>query len=231
MNKYVVILGACCCLSNVVLAEEQGIEDTNYRLSASVSAFDSGNNRSLSGEARFPIANYIGASITGRYLDFDGKNEYIDSSTSSVDLGIFLRKYDLGVININYDYSRLEADLSVENADFDIKTLSLGGTYYFKELDVGFKRLKTEPDSGSSFNVFSANMAYYVNDNFSIGASILKMDADGSSVFASYQPELFGDKMSIFASYQDSDTDDILTISLSYYFDTKVSLKDRARRY
>jgi len=230
MKKYVVFVGALC-LSSTAVAENQGIEKANYGVSGSISDADSGSRMSFAGQARVPVAKYTGASITGRYSNFNGKNNYIDSSTKSVALSIFARDYDLGIINAGYGYSRTEADSAIVNSKNSIDSISLSGTYYYREFDLGLGRSKAEPDIGNSQNTSSASVSYYVNENIKAGATILKMDADDTNYFISYQPRSFGNAAALSVSYQDSTINDTLTVSLAYYFDTKVSLKDRARRY
>ncbi|WP_428253067.1 hypothetical protein [Gynuella sp.] len=228
MKRYLVFFSTLCLFSAAV-AENRGIEETNYSVLGSVSDADSGSRMSLTGLARVPITNYTGASITGRYSDFNGKNSYIDSSTNSFGLGVFVRDYDLGIINASYVYSRTEADSS--NSKNSIDSISLSGTYYYKAFDLGLGRSKAKADTGSSFNTSRTSVSYYVNENLKVGATVIKMDADDTDYFISYQPHAFGNVAALSMAYQDSSTNDTLTISLAYYFDTRVSLKDRARRY
>ncbi|MGD9169959.1 MAG: hypothetical protein PVI97_07855 [Candidatus Thiodiazotropha sp.] len=226
-RNLVIIIGACF-VSNAVIAENQGIEETNYELSATISDSDVGNTLSIKGGIRLPIAGYAGASISASYSDFNGENSYVDSSDNSVFLGVFFRKYDLGIINVNYGYYRSEVDSPLGNLKDSINSINVSGVYYCKELDIGLRRSRANPDS---INTSGASVSYYVNENLKVGASIARMDMDHNTVFLQYQPKYFGNSTALSLSYQDSESNDTLTFSLAYYFDTKVSLKDRARRY
>lgn len=230
MKQYVVVLAVFCLATNVV-AENKGIEHTNFSLSTSASHSDSGNLVSVFAGIRLPIAKYTGASLSGGYSDFNAKNNYIDSSNNSATLGLFVRKYDLGIINASYRYSRSRQDSTFVNLNNTLKSVNLSGTYYYKNFDLSLGRSKAEPDSGDSQNTSSTSISYYVNNNLQLGAAIFRMDADSSTIFISYQPQFLGNSTSISASYQDSETNDTFAVSLSYYFDTKVSLKDRTRKY
>ena len=230
MRKYIVILVALC-LSSVAIADNQGIKNRNYSLATSISDSDSGNRLSIFGSVRLPIANYIGATFTGRLSEFDGQNNYIDSSSNSVTLGVFLRKLELGIIYASYSYSKTEMNSSVSDSKNNIKTTHVSGTYYINEFDVGLGRSKADPDSGNSSNTSNAIISYYIDENLRVGGSVHKMDADATNVFISYQPQLFGNTTSLSASYHDAESDDTFTVSLAYYFDTKVNFKDRIRRY
>ncbi len=233
MKRYIVFFSTLCLFSAAV-AENRGIEETNYRVFGLVSDADSGSSMTLAGHTRVPVTNYTGASITVGYSDFNGTNNYIDSSTNSFGLGVFVRDYDLGIINLSYMYSRTEWDSSILNSEDSkdsIDSISLSSTYYYKEFDLGLGRSKAKADMGSSFNTSSASVSYYVNENLIVGATVIKMDADDTNYFISYQPRAFGNVADLSVAYQDSSVDDTLTISLAYYFDTRVSLKDRVRRY
>jgi hypothetical protein len=230
MKRFLVFFSTLCLFSTAV-AENRGIEETNYSLFGSISDEDNGSSMSLAGQARFPIANYTGANIIVGYSDFNGKNNYIDSSTNSFGLGVFIRDYDLGIINASYMYSQSESDSSISNLKNNIDSISLSGTYYHKEFDLGLGRFKAKVDSGSSLNTSSASVSYYVNENLKVGATVIKMDADDTYYFIAYQPRAFGNVAALSVAYQDASINDTFTISLAYYFDTKVSLKDRARRY
>jgi type I restriction-modification system DNA methylase subunit len=85
--------------------------------------------------------------------------------------------------------------------------------------------------SAAIANTSAASITYYVNENIKEGVSITSMDVGLNNVFLLYQPKYFGNSTALSLSYQDSESNDTLTFSLAYYFDTKVSLKDRARRY
>ncbi len=230
MIKYVVVIGVFF-ISNAAIAENQGIAETNYGVSASVLDSDSGDRISISGRVRLPIADYTGASIGGRYSNLSGDNNFLDSSTSAMSLGVFFRKYDLGIISANYYYSQTEVDSSIEELKHSINSVSLSGVYYYEEFDIGVSRSRANLDSGKTSNASAASVFYYVGENLIVGASIMKMDADNTNLTISYQPESFGNSTALSVSYQDSETNDTLSISLSYYFDTRVSAKDRARRY
>lgn len=229
MKKLAVILGVFF-VSNVAMAGNQVIEETNYRLSGSVSDSDSGNQMSVTGNVRLPLAEYIGASITGGYSDFNGKNSYIDSSTESASLGLFVRKYNLGVINVSYGSSQSKVD-APNSSKYSTKSMSLNGIYYYNNFDIGLGRSKVDPDSGNSLNASMVGISYYVSDNLRIAASAIRIDQDDMIFSVSYQPEMFGNNIGVEASFIDYDTNDTVTISVAYYFGTRVSVKDRIRRY
>lgn len=210
----------------------EGIEGSNYQASFSGNDSDNGSRLSLRGEARFPVANYTGMSFNAGLSEFNGDNNSIDSSNKSIGLGLFIRKYDLGIINADYRYSETEADIPSGTLKNDLDTYSLNGTYYLEKFDLSLSRSTINIDTGNDFNFSNFNAAYYLNDNLRVSASVGRMDADESySLSATYQPKVFNNAISILATYQDTNTNDSYGITISYYFDTKVNLISRIRRY
>ena len=69
-------------------------------------------------------------------------------------------------------------------------------------------------------------------NNMKLSASMGGMDSDDSySIGLIFQPTMFNNSISIFVGYQDTKINDTFSLSASYYFDTKVSLFDRFRKY
>jgi hypothetical protein len=217
----------------ITAAEELGgIDDSNYKASISGNDSEAGNRLSLRGEARFPVTNYTGISLSASLSEFYGDNNYLDSSDKSIGLGVFLRKYDLGIVSARYIHTESEADIPSGTLKNDFDIYSLSGTYYIDMFDISLNRSTGNSNTGSSFDATGISAAYYVNDNFRVSASAGGMDDDESySLSATYQPKVFNNSISVLASYQDTNTNDSYDITISYYFDTKVSLIDRIRRY
>jgi len=231
--KQLVISAILIFLPMIVSAEKsEGIESSNYKTSFSINDSDNGSILSLRGKARFPVANYTGISLNAGLSEFDGDNNFIDTSIKSIGLGAFIRKYDLGIIEAAYSYSEVKADIPSGSLESDADTYSLSGTYYLEKFDLSLNRGTINNDSGNDFNFSNFSAAYYVNDNLLVSALVGAMDTDESySLSATYQPKVFNNAISISASYQSTNTNDSYGITISYYFDTKVNLINRIRRY
>ena len=224
------VLGLCF-IPIIAFGEPSGIDNQNYTISTLGNNSDYGSRITLSGEARFPVIDYTGISLSANLEKFNGKNNYLDSSSKSVGLGVFLRKYDLGLIQAKYNYNESEADSTSISLKNSIETYSLNGAYYINNFDILFTRLEGKPDIGNSIQSSFIGAAYYLNENLRLSGLIGGMDADESyTMYLAYQPEIFKNNISISVSYQDTKSNDTLGFELSYYFDTKVSLIDRVRR-
>lgn len=230
--KRLLILATLVFLPIIATAEKlEGIEGSNYKVSFSGDDSDNGSGLSLGYEARFPVANYTGMSLNARLSEFDGDGNSLDSSNKSIGLGVFLRKYALGIVNANYSHSEAGIKSHQDALKYDYDVYSLSGTYYIEKFDLSLSR-STNVGSGNDFNFSNFNAAYYVNDNIRVSASVGGMDGDESySLSTTYQPKVFNNAISILASYQDTNIGDSYGITISYYFNTKVNLINRIRRY
>ena len=218
----------------IATAEESGgIEHSNYNTSISGGNSVNGNFLALGGGARFPVVNYVGMSLNAGLFKFNGNNNFVDSTGKSIGLGGLVRKYDLGIVNVNYSHSESEFNIPFGTWKNNTNSYSLSGTYYIKKFDLSLSRTIYNSNTSNISNTSYLDVAYYVNDNLSVSASVRGMNADKSSslISASYQPQAFNNAISVSASYGRAYAIDSYGIAISYYFDTKVSLIDRIRRY
>lgn len=212
-------------------AANPAVEAANYAVSAALSNGDIGDSYRLSATARFPLVDYAGASVSGHYAEFKGADNYIDSSSRSAALGLFVRKFDLGIVSMDYGHTRSSPEGGFGLKDYNTNSLSLTGTYYLDRFDLSLGRAKFR-GIGAPFNSSALGLAYYLDDGFRMGASYSGMDADhAKSLHFAYQPAVFGNAIGISGGYTDTRDDDSISLSISYFFNTRVSLIDRTRRY
>jgi hypothetical protein len=214
-------------------AQNQGVEATHY--SIGISAWDTDHANALEFElgARFPIYGYVGGQIIGNFRNTNATdNGYLDSSSYSGSLSLFLRKHDLGVILASYERMRTEYESAFGDLTLSSDHYSLSGKYYLKDLNFSLGRSKSKSDnSGESYYLSYIGLSYYLNDNLLLGTTASDSDDNGKSVYIMFQPESLNNSIALTASYFDSDTNDSFLISVDYSFDLNVSLKDKARRY
>lgn len=216
----------------ITSAESNGIEATNYRVSASVLNSDAGNVFGLSAAIRTPLMKNIGVSLNAGLSEFNGNNNYIDSSGESIGLDVFIREYNLGLIQLGYNYSKSDYDLFPSTLNNSSDTFSILGIYYIHNFDLSLRRNTSESDTGRKSNTSNIGVSYYVTDNLNTRISFGGMDLDNSNTFSiQYQPKIFNNSIGISAYYTNSQSIDSYGLSISYYFDTKVSLIDRIRKY
>jgi len=216
----------------ITSAESNGIEATNYSVSIATANSDAGNTFSVLGTIRSPLMNNIGISVNAGLSEFNGKNNYIDSSGEFIGLDVFIREYNLGLIELGYNYRKSDYDFSSGTLNNSSDTFSLLGIYYIHNFDLSLLRSTMESITGNKNNISDIGVSYYITDNLRAGISFGGMDLDNSNAISiQYQPKIFNNSIAISASYRNSDSIDSYGLSLSYYFDTKVSLIDRARKY
>ena len=209
-----------------------GIEGRNYQISISGSDSDIGNRYSFSGQARLPVANYTGVTLRGSFAEFNGKNNYIDSTSRSIGLGAFIRNYDYGIVNIGYMHTSSEHDSWSGSKESSIDSFSLNGTYYVDKFDFSISRSIGTPDEGSSIHRSNIGAAYYITENLRASIAIGGMDADETNSFnLLFQPKALNNTVSVSASYQDNELSELYGFSIAYYFNTKVSVNERIRKY
>ena len=230
--RNIAVLAILAFMPIIAVGKSGGMEKENYLIATSVNNSDIGDSLSFLGMARFPAAKYGGISLLAHTSEFNGKKNYIDSSSKGLRLDVFLRKYDLGIIQVGYGYSEKEHDFLSSTDTHTIDTHSLNGTYYIDKFDVSLSFLTGENDDGDSFDISNFGAGYFVNKNLQTRILIGGMDADGNNTIAiSYQPEIFGNTAAVSASYDDTKLDNSFRFSVEYYFNTKVSFVDRVRKY
>lgn len=232
MNKLVL---AVLVISTPAVAsgENNAIEKTNYEVGISGTNEEHVNRYEISGEARTSIAPYTGASLNVGRSSFQGKDNYVDSDTTSVGAGVFLRKQELGTIGARYSHSLSEPDVPYPIASkYRIDGYGLYGDYYLEDFDISASRLIAKPEQGNSLHSWTITGGYYVSNNLVAKLSAGGMDSkDNYSFGVAYQPELLKNAASLTIGYYDTPNDNSLSLSISYFFDTRVNLKERNRRY
>ncbi len=218
-------------MMSMAFAQNQGVEATNYSLE--ISAIDTDYRRSLELDvsARFPIYGYVGGQISGEISDYNGKDNYLDSSSYSGSFDLFMKKHDVGVITASFGRTHAETDSTYINSSINWDSYFLSGMYYFEDLNISLGRSGSKRDSGESYYQSFIGLSYYLTNNFLLGAATSDDDDHPKSFYVMFQPEAFSNSIIITGAYSDTDTVDSFLISLDYSFDLNVSLKDKARKY
>lgn len=240
MRKRVALM-VVSCFPVVSLAGELAVKETNYGLGASYSTVDSGspgtqNSYSVTGLSRFAIEDNVGmqlaASIDKSYYKSNSYNS--DVSGLWVSAGFFVRDYDIGSVNMGFSYGRMGYDSDLGSyVDSSYQSVSLSGTYYLDQFELGTGVSQTDSSYALSEPSRSSHIVagYYINDNLKLSATVAGLDSSGRSLNIIFQPAILNNQWSISGTLTNGQAYDRYSISLGYYFDTKVSLMDRNRRY
>jgi hypothetical protein len=227
------LLAALLATPVITFAKSGGIEASNYTGAFAVTDTEIGNSYSIMGEARLPVADYIGATLNISGSQSNNDKPWFDSATAAAGAGLLLRKYDLGSIAASYDYS--DTDYEAPGGDFNIRrnTYTLDGTYYLGRFDLSASRSIDDPDQGDVSHSSQLGAAYYITDNLyaSVGAGGMDME-DVYSLTIAHQPHLFNYNFAYSVGVIDSaDFDPSYYVSIAYFFGTRINLIERFRKY
>ena len=119
--------------------------------------------------------------------------------------------------------------------DTSYQSISLSGAYYLGQFDLaaGLGQTSYSNSWTGLSNSSSIVAGYYATDNLKLSAGVAGLDSSGNrSLNVIFQPAALNNKWSITGLVSKGDTSDTYyRLSLGYYFDTKVSLIDRNRKY
>ena len=238
-----VVLMLLSCFPVVSLASEPAVKETNYSLSASYTTMSSSdpitvNGYGVMGMSRFALGDHTGMQLSGSvyrgYTEWDSLQ--FESTSSLVGASFFARDYDLGSVNMDFSYGGGQGYSSGNGyTDTSYQLVSLSGTYYLGQFDLGaglyqvsYSNSWTDLDNSSNIGA-----SYYATDNLSLGATVSGRDSSGDrTLHVIFQPSVFNNQWSITGLVSKGDTSDTSYLFLvGYYFDTKVSLIDRNRKY
>lgn len=243
-----------CALPVVAAAQPGGIAARNYSLGVDGITSDIGDRHALFGEARFPIADYVGMFASAELSRFEGEDRYLEATTVAGTIGALVRNSNFGALEASYTYGDsdqkpLYQEPSVSGffgpSAREFKSTregySLAGRLFIKKVDleVTLSDWNSELDlaedeyTSSRYLDFDIHLifaaSYYFGDNFSMSANSTESDSWGIS--ATYQPAGFVGALGITGGYSTKSLNDAYQLSLVYHFGTKVSLIDRSRRY
>lgn len=194
---------------------------------------DDGRSYFVAGGINLPISDYWGASIDARIGHY---SEEIDADQYDLVGTVFLRNLDLGKIGASYGYTRFEFDFPASSTISDTvntDTYKILGEYYLSDFTLGLSRSRIKfSTTPQDANTSLVSALWYVTDNTRVKLAAGGMDAEDVYFYEiSYQPSYFDNAISFSLWYDDSKTGDSISLSFNYYFDVKVSLKERDRKY
>ena len=256
MKRYTILAGVL--IANVAFADSRAVEESNYQASLSLGMDDPVNSSGkfthgdLAGAVTLPLAEYLGASISGGYSQGHSDNESLSCNldSSGIGVGLFVRDFDIGRIGVNYSRSRnswctYSTFGGHDHGTTDADTASASASYYFRDITVGasyaYSRSSSSGvewlDEGSRDNsILSVGVRYYPINNLAASLSVSRNhndieNRDSSTLSFEYQPDFFGNSTSLTLSLSNSEYSNSATLGVNYFFGKQVDLITRDRRY
>lgn len=211
-------------------AENRAVSSFNYSIGASWSSNEDYNSYGGNMAFSFPLAKYLGTNLGISATRVDNS---IDSETYRVTGGIFLRDFDLGLVEMSVTYLEGRG----ENVpDSSVQNYTFRGAWYLKNTTLGVTVSHAESND-SQFAILNdyngaTSLKYYINESLSSSFFIGFLDyKENYSLSARYQPNILGNKVALGSSISFDKNDDIsYSASLTYYFGETKSLIDRDRK-
>jgi hypothetical protein len=204
-----------------------------------------------------PIGGFLGVSLTGGYSTSRVRTGDVlprEDGTISVtrpscsfdnldgELSFFARRPTLGRIGLSYGVGELSSDCSVnsqflltgsDKLDTDRQRLDL--EVYLSDFTIGGAYTQLNLDSGPELETTALHASWYPLDSLKITLSgDDQYEENTYGIQFEHQPEFLGDGFGVQLGYAKTDGDldtQVISVGLSYFFGTRVTLKDRDRLY
>jgi hypothetical protein len=225
-------------LPNIVLAQDkQSIQQSNFEAGANFNSYNSINTGSVNIKNNLPLKDYLAASIDASIHHTEGKDSSVYSSNGYLFTGnIFLREATIGKIDTSYTYAQ-----HFTSGPFPSSrgyTNNIAADYYLDRATFGVTRFISRSEGNSvAFYSTAILLAWYADDNLKLGLSRFSSDFQNdkfsTTMTAEYQPSSLNNSASIGLSYSGDPNDNSFNagIFLTYFFDTRVNLFERDRKY
>jgi len=241
-------------------ADSQAVRAVNYQLAyASGDTNTSGGSDSrtngINGGVTFPLATYLGASVSGAYAHStlatnfpNGTNVLTLASTAphctvnskDLDAGLFVRDPTIGRIGVSYGLGRAksncDASFVVTGTDtLDTRVYAVGAEYYFPKVTIALSRTQTRFDPVNKFDSDVLTGSWYPTNILRVALSAEGMSMKNTySLGLEYQPEFLDNSSGLSISYStrhQTVTSHIVMVGLVYYFGERTDLLTRDREY
>ncbi len=258
--KYYVIAGLLLFYCADALADSQAVQATTFQAGfASGDTHTSGGSDSstygINGSITFPLAAYLGASLSGAYAhsnlatNFPSETNNLTPANASpscninqgnLDAGLFLRDPTIGKVGISYGAGRARSGcsatfLATGTDTLDTKNYTANAEYYFSKVTIALARTRTHLESAGDLNSDTLTASWYSTNNVRVALSAYGLDFKNTySLGFEYQPEFLENSTSLLFGYttrhQTIETHSIM-VGFGYYFDKRVDLITRDRQY
>lgn len=257
MKRYFLAVPLLLCGVHARADTPAAVAATNYQAGLTtgdtyISGDRASNMYDFNGSANFPLATYLGATLSGDYGHTNlTTNPFPDTTPSStwpsctvhsknLDAGLFVRNPSLGRIGVGYGAGRQESHCNATFVDTGSDTLNTrhstaSAEYYFSRVTVAVARSKLHIESGNGLDLSMLGASWYPVNSTRITLAADGLDfKDTYHLDMEYQPEFLDNSMSFSFGYttqRQTLTSHSISVGFRYFFDTNANLLTRDRHY
>jgi hypothetical protein len=206
----------------------------------------------FNGSAYFPLAAYLGASLSGTYAHTSIDTNPTPAVTpatawplcttnnDTLGAGLFMRQPSIGRLGVAYNASQLKSQcnatfLTSGGDKLDARVSTAYAEYYFSKVTLGATRSKTRFDTDYRLDSANFTASWYPNNDMRISLGGDGLDfKDTYHVGMEFRPTLLGNSVSFLVDYttqRQTPTTSSITLGFSYFFNVNVDLITRDRHY
>lgn len=256
MKRCLIALLLLAC-NRIALADSQAVQKTNVIVGyaswdTSSSSVRVGNSYDIYGGVAFPLAPYLGASLTGAFGSSTLRTNYNADGTSTntsttcsigndnLDAELFARDPTVGKLGISYAAGRQKSHcngtfLTTGSDVQDTSGYGIHAEYYFSSVTAAAAYAKTNVGSNSELNSASLSAGWYPMSDLRIDMSASGLDLKNSyMVGLEYRPAFLDESLSLLLSYTSqnlSTQTHTIMVGINYFFEKHVPLITRDRYY
>jgi hypothetical protein len=238
-------------VSTNTFAGQRAVEEVNFNVGLderhfTMSDYDSkADMYNITAGVNMPVSDHAGISLSGGIGKHRSSASAEDNSLrysqnfTGLDAAFFVRDPEIGRAGVGFQVTRWGAGSS--NVDgfgpvsYTVRCPHAVAEYYFDQVTVGAARQRCEVSAWDEVSNDSQIFAgWYVMPNLNLGVAAYGMDSKKTyGIGAEFQPEFGNQALGIRLAYENSRDPNYraFLIGFRYYFDKRVDLKTRDRRY
>lgn len=240
-----------------VRAETKAVQATNFLIGFTTGdTYLSGKRTSnffdINGDVTFPLAPYLGASLSAGYGNSNlATNPFPGSGSSgawpsctvrneSLEADLFLRDPGLGRVGVGRGRGALKSRcnatfLSTGSDSLTTDDVTARAEYYFPAVTLGVARGKVSLEAGAELDSETLTVGWYPGKNALITFSADGLDFENTyRLGLEFQPVIIDNALSLFVGYvtQRKDvTSHTIVFGFNYFYEKRIDLITRDRRY
>jgi len=257
MKRYLLAVPLLLCGAHAWADPAAAVAATNYEIGLTTGdTFVSGNRASnlydINGGGAFPLATYLGATLSGDFGHTNiATNPFPNNTTGAswpscgvdsdgLDAGLFMRNPSYGSIGVGYGAGQMKSQCNATFVGTGTDSLNTSHStasaeYYFATVTVSAAHSKVHLESGGDFDSDTLTATWYPFNDARVVLAADGLDLkDTYHLDMEYQPEFLDNSMSLLLNYmtqRQTLTTHSISVGFRYFFGTEVDLLTRDRHF